>query len=155
MKTLNMSEFKHQLETQNMVSFRLQDGTLIPSHFHITEAGLSSKHMMDCGGHVRNEQWINLQIWVAGDTDHRLSPKKLLGILNKTEALYPNQDLPLEVEYQTNTIGRYNLNYEDGHFILTPKQTACLAKDDCGITSPTKESKADKNACCSTNKACC
>jgi len=37
-------------------------------------------------------------------------------------------NLEVEVEYQSDTIGRYGLDFEQGRFLLTTKQTDCLAR---------------------------
>ncbi|MEX0636580.1 MAG: DUF6428 family protein, partial [Ferruginibacter sp.] len=52
----------------------------------------------------------------------RLSEQKL-GIGN----------LEVEVEYQSETIGKYRLGIDGNNFVLLATQTACLAQDQCGI----------------------
>jgi len=42
-------------------------------------------------------------------------------------------DVEIEVEYQGETIGKYGLDFNETHFLLTNKATACLAEDACGI----------------------
>lgn len=50
------------------------------------------------------------------------------------------EDLEIEVEYQSVTIGKYDLGFDGTNFILLAKQTACLAKEACGVEdSPKKE----------------
>ena len=49
---------------------------MVPSHFHVTEVGKITKHFIDCGGTVRNEEVVNFQLWQADDYDHRLHPEK-------------------------------------------------------------------------------
>ena len=93
--------------------FRLEDGTLIPPYFHITEIGMKIKHFVDCGGVIRTEQCINFQTWTADDFDHRLTPQKLLELIVKNEGLFGKTDLEVEMEYQTNTIGSYTLEESD------------------------------------------
>jgi hypothetical protein len=39
----------------------------------------------------------------------------------------------VEVEYQAETIGKYDLNFNGIDFVLANKQTDCLAMDKCGI----------------------
>jgi len=34
----------------------LENGTMVPEHFHVTEVGVVTKHFIDCGGTVRNER---------------------------------------------------------------------------------------------------
>jgi hypothetical protein len=42
-------------------------------------------------------------------------------------------ELDVEVEYQSETIGKYHLEFNDGKFKLIATQTNCLAQDKCGI----------------------
>ena len=130
---MKISEMKQALAGLAAVSFRLPDGTHLPAHFHVTEVGLVSKHFIDCGGVERRETVANFQLWEAGDYDHRLAPQKFLHILNLSERILGSEDLAIEVEYQQATIGKFSLAFDGTDFVLTPKQTACLAQDACGI----------------------
>jgi hypothetical protein len=115
----------------------LPDGTLVPDHFHVTEVGSVTKHFIDCGGTERKENVVNFQLWTADDYDHRLSAQKLGDIIRLSEKVLNLEDSPIEVEYQSQTIGKYGLEFNGSRFLLTSKQTDCLAKDNCGI--PTKK----------------
>jgi hypothetical protein len=157
---MKLSEFKNHLANLNSLSFVLPNGTFVPKHFHITEAGLVTKHFIDCGGTVRTEKTISFQVWVANDTKHRLEPQKLLGIIAVSEKVLGKEDLEIEIEYQDETIGKYGLDIESDNFILTAKQTDCLAKDNCGV--PQKKEKLqlaeltnEKQSCCSPESGCC
>ena len=130
---MKISEMKEALTGLAAVSFRLPDGTYLPAHFHVTEVGLVSKHFIDCGGVERRETVANFQLWEAGDYDHRLAPQKLLSILKLSEKILGREDLDIEVEYQQATIGKFGLAFDGTDFVLTAKQTACLAQDACGI----------------------
>ncbi|MCH8546129.1 MAG: DUF6428 family protein [Cryomorphaceae bacterium] len=130
---MKLSQFKALLDRVSQLTFVQPDGRFVPSHFHITEAGLTTKHFIDCGGTVRTEKTIGFQLWTANDFDHRLDPQKLKSIISVAKPLFGDEDLDIEIEYQTETIGRYGLEFKDNHFILTVKQTDCLAKDQCGI----------------------
>ena len=157
---MNVSQFKKHLDTVSILTFVQPNGTIVPQHFHITEAGLTTKHFIDCGGTVRTEKSISMQVWVANDTDHRLEPQKLKGILAKAETLFSNEDLEMEIEYQMETISRFGLDFNGQNFLLTPKHTDCLAQDHCGI--PAEKQKLNLSdlqtapaACCTTEGACC
>lgn len=130
---MKLSEVKNILNTVETVNFRLQDGTLVPEHFHITEVGVVSKHFIDCGGVVRKENKANFQLWDANDFEHRLKPGKLLNIIGLSERVLGMEDFEIEVEYQNSTIGKYALEFDGKDFLLVNMQTACLAKDNCGI----------------------
>jgi hypothetical protein len=99
----------------------------------VTEVGLVSKHFIDCGGVKRQEKVANFQLWEASNYDHRLAPQKFLHILNLSAPILGTEDLVIEVEYQQTTICKFGLAFDGKNFILTTKQTACLAQDACGI----------------------
>ncbi len=130
---MKLSEVKSILNTAEAVNFKLQDGTLVPEHFHVTEIGVVSKHFIDCGGVVRKENKANFQLWDANDFEHRLKPGKLLNIIGLSEKVLGMEDLEIEVEYQSDTIGKYTLDFDGKDFLLVNMQTACLAKDACGV----------------------
>lgn len=149
---MKISEVKSALETLDAVNFKLPDGSTLPPHFHVTEIGLITKHFIDCGGIERKETVANFQLWEAGDYDHRLAPKKFLHILNLCKKVLGDDDYDIEVEYQQNTIGKFGLRFDGTDFILTNKQTACLAEDACGITDKPAQ---EKGPCCSPASGCC
>ena len=113
---------------------------------------------MDCGGTIRKENLVGFQLWYASDLEHRLSSEKLLSIIKLSEEKIGIQDFDIEVEYQQETIGKFGLEYDGIYFILTQKQTACLAEDACGIPEEKpkiKLSELNSNSCCSTSSGCC
>jgi hypothetical protein len=132
---MKISEMKQALTELTAVNFQLPDGSYLPAHFHVTEVGLVAKHFIDCGGVERKETVANFQLWEAGDYDHRLAPQKFLHILRLSEKILGREDLDIEVEYQQDTIGKFGLAFDGNDFRLTPKQTACLAQDACGVPS--------------------
>jgi hypothetical protein len=153
-----VSEFKNHLNTLTSVQFIQPNGVAVPSHFHVTEMGLTTKNFVDCGGTVRSEKNLSFQLWVANDVEHRLVPDKLKGIITKSEKLFGSEDLEVEVEYQSETIGRYGLSFDGINFVLTTKQTNCLAQDHCGIPAEkmTVEMSNAKNAAsCAPGGGCC
>lgn len=155
---MKLSTFKAHLTHLNSLEFTLEDGTSVPAHFHITEAGLTTNHFIDCGGQIRTEKSINFQIWVANDTEHRLAPAKLLNIISIYENAIDKNDLDVEIEYQTSTVGKYGIDFQNGKFILTNTKTDCLAKDTCGIPKQ-KLKLADLTpageGCCTPGGGCC
>jgi len=133
---MKLSEIKKYLADAEAVNFKLQDGTFIPEHFHVTEVGVVTKNFIDCGGKVRKENTANFQLWDADDFEHRLKPNKLLNIIALSEKVLGMEDSEIEVEYQQGTIGKYSLDFDGKDFILVAKQTACLATEACGIPAP-------------------
>lgn len=157
---MKLSEVKEILPTLDNVAFQLENGTYVPEHFHVTEVGVVSKHFIDCGGVVREEKMVNFQLWDANDFEHRLKPQKLLNIIKLSERKLGIEDLDIEVEYQSNTIGKYGLGFNGESFVLESKTTACLALDACGIPAETSGVRSmslpiNSAAGCSPDDGCC
>lgn len=156
---MKLSEIKRELSALENVVFILPNGNYVPEHFHVTEVGLVTKNFIDCGGKVRKETVVNFQLWDANDFDHRLKPNKLLTIIALSEKILGIEDHEIEVEYQAETIGKYDLDFNGQEFMLINKTTACLAEDQCGIpTSKTKVKLSEmKNntATCTPGGSCC
>lgn len=158
---MKISTFKTQLNQVSQLDFVLPNGNYVPRHFHITEAGLTTKHFVDCGGVERIEKTISFQLWVANDTEHRLAPTKLLKIIDIAQKLFEDEDFEIELEYQTESITRFGLAFDGQSFLLTPKFTNCLASDKCGI--PPEKLKvnlaeltpATADSCCTPGGGCC
>ncbi len=157
---MKLSEIKNHLENLKTIAFKLPNGELVPNHFHVTEVGKITKHFIDCGGVVRNEEVVNFQLWNANDYDHRLHPEKLVKIIELSEKVLEIGDLEIEVEYQGDTIGKYSLDFDGKNFLLVTKQTDCLAKDNCGIPEGMQkvnlsDLKAEEVSCCDPASNCC
>ena len=155
---MKLSEIKKILPTLDNVIFQLPNGTFVPEHFHVTEVGLVTKNFIDCGGKVRNESVVNFQLWNADDFEHRLKPTKLSNIIALSERKLGIPDYDIEVEYQAETIGKYDLEYNGQHFVLVNKQTACLAEDQCGIPQDklqTTSATLNQQNICTPGGGCC
>lgn len=156
---MKLSEIKEILANAEGVNFQLENGTMVPEHFHVTEVGIITKDFIDCGGTVRHEKVANFQLWDANDYEHRLKAGKLLNIIALSEKVLGMDDLEIEVEYQAGTIGKYDLGYEGGNFLLISKKTACLASDQCGVPQKKQKIKlinlAETAAVCTPGGGCC
>ena len=151
-----LSAFKQLLFELDTLKFQLPNGQFVPAHFHITEVGNIKRRYIDCGGKLREENKINLQLWVASDTDHRLKPNDILEILQLAEKQLGYSNLELEVEYQQSTVGRYKLAFDGAVFQLINTQTACLAPDQCGISQEKPRVRLSASGVdCSPNSGCC
>ena len=148
---MTLYQLKEQLQQQTALAFELPNGSLVPNHVHVTEVGKVTKHFIDCGGVIRKEEVVNLQLWEADDYDHRLHPKKMLQILTLSEKAFNLQDLEIEVEYQGITIQKFGLDLKGNNFLLTQKETACLAQEACGVP----EAKAEVANSCAPGSGCC
>lgn len=128
---MKLSAFKTIVRSLEALRFKLPNGHLVPSHYHVTEVGQSNKRFIDCGGTVREETAVVFQLWYADDEDHLLAPQKMLSIVTLSEERLGIGDHEIEVEYQDATIGKYGLAFDGEAFVLTTKLTACLALDQC------------------------
>lgn len=129
----------------------LPDGGRVPAHAHVTEVGRIDRHFIDCGGTVRRSSFCCLQVWVADDTDHRLTAGKLADIIGRAAAI----DVPaldVEVEYEDGLISQFpvldaHANDNTVTLSLGTKHTDCLAKELCLPASPGEE-------CCGGSSCC-
>tara|TARA_B100000886_G_C20055370_1_gene339476 strand:+ start:28 stop:468 length:441 start_codon:yes stop_codon:yes gene_type:complete len=131
---MKLSTFKKTLSELDTLKFQLPDGHFVPAHFHITEVGNLTRNYIDCGGIVRQENKLSIQLWVASDNDHRLKPDKVLDILKLAEKQFKLSNIDVEVEYQQSTIGRFKLAFDGSVYQLINTNTTCLAQDKCGIS---------------------
>jgi hypothetical protein len=156
---MKLSEIKNYLAAAEAVNFKLPNGSFVPENFHVTEVGVVTKNFIDCGGVVRREEVANFQLWDTNDFEHRLKPKKLLDIIALSEKVLGMGDFDIEVEYQMETIGKYDLDFDGNDFLLLSKQTACLAQDACGLPAKPKVSLQmlgnSEGTACTPGSNCC
>jgi hypothetical protein len=157
---MKLSEFKTYLSGVSKLNFLLPDRQPVPSHFHITEAGLVTKHFIDCGKTIHLKKTAVFQLWASNDVWHRLKPDTLVGIINKSDKVFRGEDPEVEIEYQMETIGKFGLTFKDGDFILTATQTDCLAKERCDIIPEMAKhsgitERAKGVAICEPSSGCC
>lgn len=154
---MKLSHIKQLLPDLENVEFQVENGAFVPEHFHVTEIGMITKTFIDCGGSIRKEQVVNFQLWNADDYEHRLKPKKLLHIIQLSEEKLGIEDAEIEVEFQQETIGKYNLTFNGRHFVLKNKTTACLAMDACGVPAVNTNTATviPSIGSCDPPKGCC
>ena len=112
-ETLMNALTKH---TGQALHLMLPSGEFVPAHFHVTEVGRVQKDFIDCGGTKRSTTSCLLQVWVAGDTDHRLDSTKLAKIIELAKPILQTTSLPVEVEYEAGVVSQYPL----GSIEVTP-----------------------------------
>jgi hypothetical protein len=156
---MKLSQFAAHLRQHpnHQLTFVLPDGDRIPAHFHITEAGRIDKSFIDCGATIRTTATCSLQAWVAEDTDHRLSPGKLAGVLEIAAPLFRGDDLDVELEYEDCAISQYPVleaeaQGEELVVQLGSKHTDCLAKELC---TPQTAAAPASAGCCTPGGGCC
>lgn len=135
------------------LTLALPGGASVPSHFHITEVGRTEKLFIDCGGTTRTQSFASLQVWVADDTDHRLTAAKLAAIIDKAFPLLGSGDPEVQVECQEGTISLFALesvrrDAESLVLRLASKHTACLALSVC------LPDQVEDDACCGGSGCC-
>ena len=136
----------------------MDNGTVIPPYFHITEMGVKIKRYVDCGGTQRTNKNITFQLWTAEDFNHRITPSKILEVIEKIEETFLLEDLEIEIEYNTNTIGLYSLKphpKKDLSFVLIPKKTDCLAPDKCMVPETPKPQNTNPRPKQCNSPSCC
>lgn len=148
---MTVSEFKSHLlaHEHKPLALALPDGGFIPAHFHITEVGHVQRNFIDCGGTRRRTDTCLLQTWVASDEDHRLHAGKLAGIFAKAKEVLPDENLPVEIEYEDYVVSQFpvtGVQATDGVLLFTLglKHTDCLAKELCL-----------PGGCCTPDSGCC
>lgn len=68
------------------------------------------------------------------------------------------EDLEIEVEYQAETIGKYDLGFDGAHFLLLAKKTACMAMEKCGVPAEKQKIKMvnlASGSACTPGSECC
>lgn len=149
---MNLADLKRALRVNpnKRLNIIFPDGDPIEPEFHVTEFGHVVKNFIDCGGTKRRTEKCVLQTWIAAnDKEHRLTSEKLGGILEKSAAIVPDDEIPLEVEYEGCNIVQYpvvaiSLLEDEVRLTLGKNHTDCLAKEVCGVESA-----------CSPGSGCC
>ena len=153
---MKLSTLKKTLSELDTLKFQLPDGHFVPAHFHITEVGNLTRNYIDCGGIVRQENKLSIQLWVASDNNHRLKPDKVLDILKLAEKQFEFSNIDVEVEYQQSTIGRFKLAFDGSVYQLINTHTTCLAQDKCGISQEKPRVRlTPKGLSCNPESNCC
>ena len=154
---MKLNDFKNILSGLNHPAFALPSGEHVPPHYHLTEVGEITKNFVDCGGTVRHEKVVSFQLWTADDFDHRLEAQTVISIIEMAESELGIGNLDVEVEYQSDTIGKYGLEFDGQVFQLTSTQTDCLAKEKCGIptAAPIALKVSEGSSPCSPESGCC
>lgn len=154
---MKLSEFTNHLSALKEIAFELPNGELVPEHFHVTEIGRIEKKFIDCGGTLRNEKKISFQLWKANDYNHRLHPEKLVGIIELAQDKLNLPDSEIEIEYQGDSIEKYDVDFDGRTFLMNNTKTDCLAKDKCGVPKEKPKVKLSElqNARCTPDTGCC
>jgi hypothetical protein len=152
---MKLSKLKEVLENIDEVNFLTPDGKFVPRHFHLTEIGLNTKSFIDCGGKRHELKSVVLQLWVNVDYNHRLKAHKFINIIETSMPLFNGEDFDVQVEYQTDTVGKFELEYDGNNFRLIGTKTDCLATELCGIDSVKTKTKRSLVSLSSSTETVC
>ncbi len=140
---MTLFQFKTLLQDNRDKGFRLRlpDQSAIPISFHVTEVAHIQKTFIDCGGTMRKLETCQLQAWLGPDEDHRIAAGKMADVLSRAAAFLPENDLELEIEYETSAVSQYavstaEISAEWVTLQLETKHTACLAPELCIPSAP-------------------
>jgi len=134
---------------QSRVEFYLPNGNKVPAHFHLTDVGSVFRHFIDCGAQVRNESYVQIQLWHGTDTDHRLNSDTVLKILSHSgvvlDKLPDLQSADVILEYKDDVPSQYPIaRIEQTDQVvkihLQASETQCLAA--------IRHQQAGKGSCC-------
>jgi hypothetical protein len=152
---MNLTELKSLLSRHSERSFRiaLPGGDSIALCFHVTEVARVHKTFLDCGGKLRESVTCQLQVWVGEDYHHRIETGKMAAILDKAQSIFPDESMPVEIEYQDHIISQYTIaNHEltvDAVILqLAHKNTECLAPELCGLPALRTSAPCCGPSCC-------
>ena len=134
---------------QYLVECYLPNGNQVPAHFHLTDVGSVFRHFIDCGAQVRNEYYVQIQLWHGTDTDHRLNADTVLKILSHSgvvlDKLPDLQSADVILEYKDDVPSQYPIaRIEQTDQVvkihLQASETQCLAA--------VRHQQAGGGACC-------
>lgn len=119
-----------------LLEFYLPDSTQVAAHFHITDVGSVFRYFIDCGGKTRDEAYVQIQLWLGKDSDHRLNAGAMLKILKQSQAVLNKlSDLATRdvlIEYKQTLTSQYPIadiktTAKAIKVYLAPLTTECLA----------------------------
>ena len=134
------------------IIFTLPNGETVPASFHITDVGVVSKHLIDCGAQTRTEEQVHLQLWTGKDDDHRVTTDTANRILKHSHSVLGKIKEPktaqVLVEYQLEWHGMpifslfkvsdMQTSETEVSLSLSTIKTTCLAAErshsECGVS---------------------
>lgn len=136
--TIQYQQFIDSLSNipQSSIEFYLPNGKQIPAYFHITDVGSVFRHFIDCGSQVRNESYVQIQIWLGKDTEHSLNGETVLKILSHCDVVLDKlpdlQSTDVIIEYKEELTSQYPIEHieQTGQAVkiyLTSSETQCLS----------------------------
>lgn len=136
---------------QSPIEFYLPSGNQIPAYFHLTDVGSVFRHFIDCGSQVRNEYYVQIQIWLGKDIEHRLNGETILKILSHSDIVLDKlpdlKSADVIIEYKEELTSQYPIAHIEQtdqviKIYLKSSETQCLA------TIRHKKEKTGSESCC-------
>ncbi|MDG4812634.1 DUF6428 family protein [Hydrogenovibrio sp. 3SP14C1] len=155
------TEFQRILKehSSKRLKFVLPDGNSVPEHFHITDVGSVFRHFIDCGGQLREESYVQIQLWLGADKEHRITSETATKILQQSQPVL-NKIQQLEscevmIEYQTMLTALYSIREMKNTeaeiiFFLEATKTQCLA----ALRHEQEKKQGYESSCCSKDSCC-
>jgi hypothetical protein len=136
---------------QSRVEFYLPNGNQVPAHFHLTDVGSVFRHFIDCGAQVRNESYVQIQLWLGKDIVHRLNSNTVLKIMSHSgvvlDKLPDLRSAGVIIEYKDKLTSQYPIarieqTAQAVKIYLKLSETQCLA------AIRHEKEKSDGGSCC-------
>ena len=145
-------------KSQSLIEFYLPNGSQIPAHFHLTDVGSVFRHFIDCGAQVREESYVQIQLWLGKDIDHSLNGERILKILSQSGIVLdklPNlKNSEVIIEYKEELTSQYRIarieqtDQQAVKIYLKSSETQCLAAIRYEQESSNGESCCDSKCGC-------
>ncbi len=145
----------------------------IPAHYHVTDVGSINRYFIDCGGQTREEHYVQIQLWLGKDQQHRLNSTTLTKILERSqEVLDRLPDLMnshIHIEYKIDFVVQCpvtEITFHNNRVVIQTSRltTQCLAakrheqekaagkESGCCISASTS---THSSSCCPPVAFCC
>jgi hypothetical protein len=150
---MKFGEFKQLINQKpdREIVIYLPNNEIIPKHFHLTDIGTITHNFIDCGGVVGQNSWVQMQLWVADDIEHRITTTTLDHILHQSqEILNDVNSHNVVIEYQTS--GGSATKYDIKNIEITDTFNIHLANVNTTCLEIERNPNTNK---CGNNSSCC
>lgn len=152
---MNVSEFIEFLGSRGAseVVFYLNNGTVFSPHFHISFISKVDKTGFTCEKIPYAEAFVEIQLWVADDVNHRISGDKFLSILSKLDLQAADLLKDLNIQLDLNgVLSSFSLRQSEGLLVLNPLKASCPVPELCVVDNVQEEVNS---GACKPGSGCC
>ena len=123
MKTNDFINILEKCSFKGSYPFRDASEARIPTGFHVIDAGVKAKNLIDQWGNLKHTHDFSFKLWHGNgrDSGEGLVAEKFLPIIYKILDPYGSPNLNVEVEYEGNTLEVYGLSWAGSCFMLCHK----------------------------------